>query len=106
MDGFQRVFPGAYKIELDNEWFCINDVNDIRWEFNIRYHRIYKIYEKGDREFITGTDKLLVQRGIERLKEIYPDYLFETPSVKEYDGNQWYITVYKMDSSISYKIIL
>ena len=106
MDGFQRVFPHGYEITLNGGWFCITDENNIRWEFNIRYHTIDKIYEKGDWEFISNTDKLLVQRGIERLKNIYPDDLFETPSVKRYDGNQWYVTVYKMDSSISYKIIL
>ena len=106
-DGFHRVFPHAYETTLDDGWFCITDENNIRWEFNIRYHMIYKIYEKGDWEFITNyIDKLLVQRGIERLKKIYPNDSFETPSVKKYDGNQWYITVYKMDSSISYKIIL
>lgn len=105
-DGFQRVFPHAYEITLDDGWFCITDENNISWEFNIRYHTIDKIYEKGDWEFITVTDKLLVQRGIERLKEIYPDDLFETPSVKRYDGNQWYTTVYKWGTPISYKIIL
>ena len=105
-DGFQRVFPHGYEITLNDGWFCITDENNIRWEFNIRYHTIDKIYEKGDWEFIGNTDKLLIQRGIERLKEIYPDDLFETPSVKKYDGNNWYITVYKWGTPISYKIIL
>lgn len=106
-DGFQRVFPHGYEITLNDGWFCITDENNIRWEFNIRYHTIDKIHEKGDWEFITSNvDKLLVQRGIERLKEIYPDYLFETPSMKKYDGNRWYTTVYQMGTPISYKIIL
>lgn len=105
-DGFQRVFPHGYEITLNDGWFCITDENNIRWEFNIRYHTIDKIHEKGDWEFISNTDKLLVQRGIECLKEIYPDGLFETPSVKKYDGNQWYTTVYKWGTPISYKIIL
>lgn len=106
-DGFQRVFPHAYEITIGDGWLCITDENNIRWEFNIRYHEIYKIYEKGDWEFITdNTDKLLVQRGIERLKKIYPNDSFEIPSVKRYDGNQWYTTVYKMGTPISYKIIL
>lgn len=106
-DGFQRVFQHAYEITLNDGWFCVIDENNIRWEFNIRYHSIHKIYEKGDWEFITdNTDKLLVQRSIEHLKNIYPYDSFETPSVKRYDGNQWYTTVYKMGTPISYKIIL
>lgn len=106
-DGFQRVFPHADKITLDDGWFCITDENNIRWEFNIRYHTIHKIYEKGDLEFITdNTDKLLVQKGIDLLKETYPNTTFEIPAVKKYDGNHWYTIVYKMGSSISYKIIL
>ena len=43
---------------------------------------------------------------IDHLKKIYPDTEFEFPTVKVYDGNRWYITVYKMGSPISYKIIL
>lgn len=106
MDGFQRVFPHGHEITLNDGWFCISDENNIRWEFNIRYHTIDKIYEKGDWEFIGNTDKLLVQRGIERLKKIYPNDSFETPSVKRYDGNHWYTAVYKWGTPISYKIIL
>ena len=106
-DGFKRVFSHAYETTLNDGWFCITDENNIRWEFNIRYHTIHKIYEKGDCEFITDkTDKLLVQRGIVLLKKMYPDTEFEFPTVKIYDGNRWYITVYKMGSPISYKIIL
>ena len=106
-DGFQRVFPHGYKITLNDGWFCITDENNIRWEFNIRYHTIHKIHEKGDWEFITNNkDKLLVLLAIESLKNSYPNDSFETPSVKRYDGNRWYTDVYKMDSSISYKIIL
>lgn len=105
-DGFQRVFSHGYEITLNDGWFCITDENNITWEFNIRYHTIDKIHEKGDWEFISNTDKLIVQRGIERFKKICPNDSFETPSVKKYDGNHWYITVYKMDSPISYKIIL
>ena len=106
-DGFQRVFPHAYEITLNDGWFCITDENNIRWEFNIRYHTIHKIHEKGDWEFITdNTDKLLVQNVINNLKKVYPDDSFEIPAVKKYNGEHWYVTVYKMDSSISYKIIL
>lgn len=106
-DGFQRVFSHGYEITLNDGWFCITDENNIRWEFNSRYHTIHKIYEKGDWEFITDKiDKLLVQKGIYNLKNIYPNVSFETPSVKRYDGNRWYATVYKMGSPISYKIIL
>lgn len=105
-DGFQRVFPHAYEITLNDGWFCITDENNIGWEFNIRYHAIHKIYEKGDWEFISNTDKFLVQRGIDNLKNIYPNDSFETPSVKKYDGSRWYTTVYKMGTPISYKIIL
>ena len=106
-DGFQRVFPHGYKITLNDGWFCITDENNIRWEFNIRHHTIHKIYEKGDWEFITDkTDKFLIQKAIDLLRKDYPNYSFETPSVKRYDGNRWYTIVYKMDSSISYKIIL
>lgn len=106
-DGFQRVFQHAYEITLNDGWFCITDENNIRWEFNIRYHTIHKIHEKGDWEFITDkTDKILVKRAIDHLKKIHPDTEFEFPPVKIYDGNRWYITVYKMGSPISYKIIL
>ena len=106
-DGFQRVFPHSYETTLNDGWFCITDENNIRWEFNIRYHMIHKIYEKGDWEFITDkADKLLVQRAIDNLKKIYLNDSFEIPSVKKYDGNRWYATVYKMGSPISYKIIL
>ena len=106
-DGFQRVFPHSYEITLKDGWFCITDENNIRWEFNIRYHTIHKIYEKGDWEFITDNkDKLLVQTGIDLLRKTYPKTTFEIPSVKKYDGKCWYTRVYKMDSSISYKIIL
>lgn len=106
-DGFQRVFQHADKITLDDGWFCITDENNIRWEFNIRYHTIHKIYEKGDWEFITdNTDKLLIKKGIDSLKKIYPNYLFEFPTVKKYDGNRWYTTVYKKGSPVLYKIIL
>ena len=106
-DGFNRVFPHATYVTLDDGWFCITDENNIRWEFNIRHHTIHKIYEKGDCEFITDkTDKILVQREIVLLKKMYPDTEFEFPTVKIYDGNRWYITVYKMGSPISYKIIL
>ena len=106
-DGFQRVFPHAGKITLDDGWFCITDENNIRWEFNIRYHEIYKIYEKGDWEFITNEmDKHMVQKGIDLLKKEYPDTTFEFPTVKKYDGDHWYTKVYKMGTPISYKIIL
>ena len=105
-DGFNRVFPHATCVTLDGGWFCITDENNIRWEFNIRYHEIYKIYEKGDWEFITDTDKILVQNGIDLLIKTYPNTTFEIPAVKKYDGNQWYTKVYKMGSPISYKIIL
>ena len=106
-DGFKRVFPHAYEITLDDGWFYIIDENNIRWGFNQRYHSIYKIYEKGDWEFITdNTDKLLVHKGIDHLKKIYPNTVFEIPTVKKYDGNSWYTKVYKMGSPISYKIIL
>lgn len=106
-DGFKRVFPHAYEITLDDGWFSITDENNIRWEFNIRYHTIHKIYEKGDWEFITdNTDKLSVQKGIDLLIKTYPNTTFEIPAVKKYDGNRWYATVYKMGSPISYKIIL
>jgi len=106
-DGFQRVFPHAYEITLNDGWFCITDENNIRWEFNQRHHTIHKIYEKGDWEFITdNTDKLSLQRGIDLLRKTYPKESFEMPAVKKYDGNRWYATVYKMDTSISYKIIL
>lgn len=106
-DGFQRVFPHGYEIALDDGWFCITDEHNISWEFNIRYHTIDKIYEKGDWEFITdNTDKLLIQKEIDNLKNIYPNDSFEFPSVKKYDGNQWYTTVYKWGTPISYKIIL
>lgn len=106
--GFQRVFPHAHKITLDDGWFHIIDENNITWEFNIRHHTIDKIYEKGDWEFISNTDKILIQKKIDLLRKEYPNDSFETPSVKRYDGNRWYTTVYvyKMDSSISYKIIL
>lgn len=106
-DGFKRVFPHAYEITLDDGWFCITDENNIRWEFNIRYHEIHKIYEKGDWEFITNEmDKHLVQKGIDLLKKTYPKAIFEIPSIKKYDGNKWYTKVYKMWTHISYKIIL
>lgn len=106
-DGFQRVFPHAYEITLDDGWFCITDENNIKWEFNQRYHSIHKIYEKGDWEFITdNTDKILVQKGIDNLKKIYPDDTFEIPAVKKYNGNRWYARVYKMGTPVSYKIIL
>ena len=106
-DGFKRVFTHAYETTLDDGWFCITDENNIRWEFNIRYHTIHKIYEKGDWEFITDEiDKHLVQEGIDLLRKTYPDTTFEIPAVKKYDGERWYATVYKMDTSISYKIIL
>lgn len=106
-DGFKRVFPHGHEITLDNGWFCITDENNIRWEFNQRHHSIHKIYEKGDWEFITdNTDKLLVQSGIEHLKNIYPYDSFETPSVKRYNGDHWYATVYICGTLISYKIIL
>ena len=76
-DGFQRVFPRAKYIKLDDGWFCITDENNIRWEFNIRYHEVYKIYEKGDCEFITDKrDKILVQRTINLLRKIYPNTTF------------------------------
>ena len=107
MDGFQRVFPHGYEITLNDGWFCITDENNIRWEFNIRYHTIDKIHEKGDWEFITDKkDILLVQRGIECLKNTYPNDSFETTSVKKYDGKHWYTKVYQMGTPISYKIIL
>lgn len=106
-DGFQRVFTHADKITLDEGWFCITDENNITWEFNIRYHEVYKIYEKGDWEFITDkTDKLSVNKEIELLKKTYPGVIFEIPEVKKYDGKRWYATVYKMGTPISYKIIL
>ena len=105
-DGFKRVFSHAYEITLDDGWFCITDENNIRWEFNIRHHIIHKIYEKGDWEFITDKDKLLVQKGIDLLIKTYPNTTFEIPTVKKYDGNSWYTKVYKMGSPISYKIIL
>lgn len=106
-DGFQRVFKHADKITHDDGWLCIIDENNIRWEFNIRYHTIHKIYEKGDWEFITHKeDKLLVHKEIERLKKTYPNDSFEIPAIKKYDGNCWYTKVYKMGSPISYKIIL
>ena len=106
-DGFNRVFPHATCVTLDDGWFCITDENNIRWEFNIRHHTIHKIYEKGDWEFITdNTDKLSVQKGINHLRKTYPNTAFEIPVIKKYDGKYWYTTVYKMDSSISYKIIL
>lgn len=105
-DGFQRVFPHGYEITLNDGWFCITDENNIRWEFNIRYHTIDKIYEKGDWEFISNTDKLLIQRGIERLKKIHPDDSFEIPELKKYDGNHWYAKIYQTGTSISYIIIL
>lgn len=106
-DGFQRVFSHADKTTLNDEWFTIRDENNIIWEFNIRYHKIHKIYEKGDWEFITdNTDKLIIQRSIDHLKEVYTNYTFEFPTVKKYDGNRWYTKVYKMGSAISYKIIL
>ena len=102
-DGFKRVFPHAYETTLNDGWFRITDENNIRWEFNIRHHTIHKIYEKGDWEFITDTDKLLVQK---ELRKIHPYTTFEIPDVKKYDGNHWYATVYKMGLPISYKIIL
>ena len=106
-DGFKRVFPHAYETTLSDGWFCITDENNIRWEFNIRYHTIHKIYEKGDCEFITDEmDIHLVQKAIDHFKKIYPDTEFEFPTVKIYDGNSWYTKVYKMGSPISYKIIL
>ena len=105
-DGFQRVFSHAYEITLDDGWFCITDENNIRWEFNIRYHEIHKIYEEGDWEILTDADKLLVQNGIDLLRKTYPDTTFEIPVIKKYDGKQWYTTVYKMGKPISYKIIL
>lgn len=106
-DGFKRVFPHSTHVALINGWFRITDENNIRWEFNIKYHTIHKIYEKGDWEFITDNkDKLLVQKGIDHFKKIYPNTKFEVPAVKKYDGNCWYATVYKMGSPISYKIIL
>ena len=106
-DGFKRVFPHAYKTTLNDGWFSITDENNIRCEFNIRHHTIHKIYEKGDWEFITDkTDKNLVQMEIDNLRKYYPNTTFEIPTVKRYDGNRWYAMVYKMDSSISYKIIL
>lgn len=105
-DGFQRVFQHADKITLDDGWFCITDENNIRWEFNIRFHNVYKIYEKGDWEFITDIDKLVIQREIDHLKEVFSNDSFEIPSVKKYDGRRWYTKVYKMGSPISYKIIL
>ena len=105
-DGFTRVFPHAAYVTLDDGWFYITDENNIRWEFNIRHHTIHKIYEKGDWEFIADTDKLLVQKGIDLLRKTYPDITFEIPTVKKYDGNSWYIKVYKMGSPISYKIIV
>ena len=106
-DGFQRVFQHADKITLNDGWFIITDENNIRWEFNIRYHKIHKIYEKGDWEFITNEmDKHLVQEGIDLLKKTYPGTVVEFPAVKKYDGKHWYATVYKMGSPISYKIIL
>ena len=105
-DGFKRVFTHAYETTLDDGWFCITDENNIRWEFNIRYHEIHKIYEKGDWEFITDADKLSLQNGIDLLRKTYPNELFEIPTVKKYDGKQWYATVYKMGLPISYKIIL
>ena len=105
-DGFQRVFTHAYKTTPDDGWFSITDENNIRWEFNIRYHTMHKIYEKGDWEFITDKDKLSLQEGIELLRKTYSDTTFEIPSVKKYDGNKWYTKVYKMGSPISYKIIL
>ena len=105
-DGFQRVFTHAYETTLDDGWFCITDENNIKWEFNIRHHEIYKIYEKGDWEFITDEDKLSVQKGIDLLRKTYPNTPFEIPVIKKYNGNLWYTTVYKMGSPISYKIIL
>lgn len=106
-DGFKRVFPHAYEITLDDGWFSITDENNITWEFNIRYHTINKIYEKGDWEFITdNTDKLSLQKGIDLLRKTHPDTTFEFPTIKKYDGNHWYTTVYKMGTPISYKITL
>ena len=106
-DGFQRVFPHAEEITLDDGWFCITDENNIKWEFNIGYHTIHKIYEKGDWEFITNEmDKHMVQKGIDLLKKEYPNTTFEIPTVKKYDGDHWYTKVYKMGTPISYKIIL
>lgn len=106
-DGFRRVFSHAYEITLNDGWFRITDENNISWEFNIRYHTINKIYEKGDWEFITDNkDKLSVNKGIDLLRKTYPDTEFEIPVVKKYDGKRWYAKVYKMGSSISYKIIL
>ena len=106
-DGFKRVFPHSYEITLSDGWFCIIDEKGIRWEFNIRYHEIHKIYEKGDWEFITdNTDKLSLQKGIDLLRKTYPNTTFEIPAVKKYDGNSWYTKVYKMGTPISYKIIL
>ena len=106
-DGFKRVFQHAYEITLDDGWFCITDENSIRWEFNIRYHEIHKIYEKGDWEFITDKiDILSVQNGIDLLRKTHLNTTFEIPAIKKYDGKRWYATVYKMGSPISYKIIL
>ena len=105
-DGFQRVFPRACEITLDDEWFCITDENNIRWEFNNRHHKIHKIYEKGDWELLTDTDKLLVQNEIECLKKIHPENSFEMQAIKIYNGNYWHTTIYEMGTSISYKIIL
>ena len=106
-DGFKRVFSHATCVTLDDGWLCITDENNIRWEFNIRYHTIHKIYEKGDWEFITdNTDKLSLQNGIDLLRKTYPGTEFEMPVIKKYDGNQWYTKVYKWGSPISYKIIL
>lgn len=106
-DGFTRVFPHATYVTLNDEWLSITDENNIKWEFNQRYHTIHKIYEKGDWEFITdNTDKLSLQREIDLLRKTYPNVSFEMPVIKKYNGNHWYTKVYKMGSPISYKIIL
>lgn len=106
-DGFKRVFSHAYETTINDVWFCITDENNIRWEFNQRYHSIHKIYEMGDWEFITDEiDKHLVQKGINLLKKEHPNTIFETPSIKKYDGVGWYTTVYEVESTTFHIIIL
>ena len=85
----------AYNIPLTN---AIIDNNEIRMPLEIKYMKVFNLYEKRDLDKKTGTFKIIFKSLLDRLKEFYEKLNGNEKMLEKYNYCQNSLNIFKHDT--------